>query len=392
MQTGNGLAMRAGIVTEALAEDFDVHVLLIPILGAAPGKPLPIRFRLEVLNLQGAEDPAYARLSSLPQPARTAMSALYPRPALCRFAGEAALARAAEAFAGVRFDVVHVFRLYTAPFAEHFLNLPPKERPLCGLDMDDLESSTHSHMAKSYESMGNPNAASFERAEALKYAHMESEYLLRFDRVFASSLTDVRADTALLPNAIRIPEVIEERKPSETFTFLFVGTMGYYPNEDAALYFCGEILPILERISASPFRVIFAGASPSPRVAALAENPRITVTGSVPDLSPFYRDASSVIVPLRAGGGTRIKVLEAFAHSRPVISTSAGAEGLAVLDGEHLLLADNPEMFAEKCRVLMNDERLRIQLAGSSFQWVAQHHVVGSVREILRHHYARLPN
>jgi glycosyltransferase involved in cell wall biosynthesis len=89
--------------------------------------------------------------------------------------------------------------------------------------------------------------------------------------------------------------------------------------------------------------------------------------GEVPDIAPWYQNSTAVVVPVRAGGGTRIKVLEAFSHRRAVISTSIGMEGVDAVDDEHVLIANTPELFAERCVRLMADRVLRDRLAENAF-------------------------
>jgi glycosyltransferase involved in cell wall biosynthesis len=120
---------------------------------------------------------------------------------------------------------------------------------------------------------------------------------------------------------------------------VFVGTMDYYPNVEAATSFASRIWPqVRERLPDS--RLLIVGANPTPAVSALGAIPGVTITGTVPDVRPYYRDAFAAIVPLRTGGGTRLKILEAMATGVPVVSTPLGAEGLAVTPGRDILLAD----------------------------------------------------
>src|SRR5262249_34836826 len=153
----------------------------------------------------------------------------------------------------------------------------------------------------------------------------------------------------VIPNAVRVPTRIAARPRGGPFTLLFVGTLGYYPNEDAAIYFRAEILPRLQVTAGRSVRLLIVGSNPSARLQALARDHQVTVTGTVPDVTRYYAAADAVIVPLRAGGGTRIKVLEAFGHRRPVVSTTVGAQGIEVTPGTHLLIGDTPRAFADQC-------------------------------------------
>jgi glycosyltransferase involved in cell wall biosynthesis len=105
--------------------------------------------------------------------------------------------------------------------------------------------------------------------------------------------------------------------------------------------------------------------------------------GAVANLAPEYASAGMLVVPLRAGSGTRIKILEAFQHRTPVVSTTKGAEGLAVTNGEHLLIADTPEEFAAACLRLSTDDDLCRRLTERAHAWVVQHHSIDTVRKIL---------
>jgi glycosyltransferase involved in cell wall biosynthesis len=129
--------------------------------------------------------------------------------------------------------------------------------------------------------------------------------------------------------------------------------MNYVANFDAVLYFCSEILPRIRRV-VSEVEVWVVGADPPPEVRRLSGD-GVHVTGRVDDVVPYYRRSSVCVVPLRAGGGTRLKILEAMALGRPVVSTTIGCEGLDVVDGEHLLIADSPEQFADKTVRLLTD-------------------------------------
>lgn len=145
-------------------------------------------------------------------------------------------------------------------------------------------------------------------------------------------------------------------------TLVYVGTMDYPPNVDALEYFFRSIHPRLVRV-VPDVRTRIVGRSPTPEVLAWGATPGVMVTGSVPDIRPHLAEATVVIVPLRVGGGTRIKILECLAAGRAVVSTSIGAEGLGLRHGEELMLADDPESFAQHAAALLQDRALRQRLA-----------------------------
>jgi sugar transferase (PEP-CTERM/EpsH1 system associated) len=135
---------------------------------------------------------------------------------------------------------------------------------------------------------------------------------------------------------------------------LFVGSMDYHANILAAVTFAEEVWPQIH--TALPhLRLTLAGANPVPEVRALAALPNVEITGTVPDLRPFYQEAVASVVPLKTGGGTRLKILEALAAGVPVVSTAIGAEGLAVVPGEHILLAESPAEWNNALHRLLAD-------------------------------------
>jgi len=144
-------------------------------------------------------------------------------------------------------------------------------------------------------------------------------------------------------------------------SIVFTGAMDYYPNVDAVCFFAEYCWPIIRaRIPAATWKIV--GKNPMPEVRKLAELPGVTVTGTVPDTRPYLAAASVAIAPLRIGSGTRLKILEAFAMQKAVISTGLGCEGLAVENGQHLLVADQPELFAQSVIRLLEDGNKRREL------------------------------
>ena len=142
---------------------------------------------------------------------------------------------------------------------------------------------------------------------------------------------------------------------------IFTGSMDYYPNIDAALYFARECWPLIRlKVPAATWQIV--GKNPPPAVQNLAQVPGISVTGSVPDVKPYLVAATVAIAPLLIGSGTRLKILEALAMGKAVVSTSLGCEGLNVVAGKHLLVADQPEMFAQAVVDLLQNTKQRADL------------------------------
>lgn len=149
-------------------------------------------------------------------------------------------------------------------------------------------------------------------------------------------------------------------QPSTPSSILFVGTMRYQPNVDGAIFFCQEIFPLIKQ-QIPGAKLLIVGREPPSFVQALAST-NIIVTGAVESVVPYYQRASVSIVPLRAGSGSRLKILESMALGRPVVSTTLGCEGLAVTHGENILIADTPVDFAAQIVRLLNDPELRQRL------------------------------
>jgi polysaccharide biosynthesis protein PslH len=206
---------------------------------------------------------------------------------------------------------------------------------------------------------------------------VEREQCLRFDHVVAVSEEDAAVfrreygvqRVSSVPTGVDTdffrPSGVVTQRPS---SIVFTGSMDWMPNEDGMEHFVAEILPRIEQ-AVPEVTVTIVGRNPTARVKALAEGrPSITVTGTVPDVRPFLESAAVVVVPLRIGGGTRIKIYEAMGMERAVVSTTIGAEGLDVTDGEHIVLADDPKAFADAVIALLRapDRAARIGQAAAA--------------------------
>lgn len=135
---------------------------------------------------------------------------------------------------------------------------------------------------------------------------------------------------------------------------LFVGTMGYGPNREGIRYFCSEVLPLV-RASRPDCSLTIVGSGGLDYLLDLVVPGVVNVTGRVPDVTPYYQRADLAIAPLTSGGGTRLKILEAMAYGRPVVSTTLGAEGLELDDGREVLIADKPGDFASHVLALLQN-------------------------------------
>ncbi len=169
----------------------------------------------------------------------------------------------------------------------------------------------------------------------------------------------------------------------EAMDIVFTGAMHYAPNAAAMLYFVDEIWPLIRaRAPGAMLRIV--GGDPAPEVLRLAQLPNVSVRGNVADMRPYLANAAVVVVPLRVGGGTRLKIVEALAMARAVVTTSVGCEGLMVQDGKQLFVADEPIAFAARVVELLHDPARRAQLGENGRRLVKESYdwpVVGAGME-----------
>jgi sugar transferase (PEP-CTERM/EpsH1 system associated) len=219
-----------------------------------------------------------------------------------------------------------------------------------------------------------------------KMRRFEAAACTQADLTLAVSEADRRLLAATAP-AARVAAVetgvdIEYFAPNgwheKPATIVFTGSLDWYPNEDAVAHFVDEILPRV-RAEVGAARFVVVGRNPSAKLREAAEAAGAVVTGTVDDVRPYLAEATVCVVPLRIGGGTRLKIFEALAMAKPVVSTTIGAEGLPVTPGEHLVLADGPEDFARAVVALLRDPARRRALAAAGRALVEQRFSWGRV-------------
>jgi glycosyltransferase involved in cell wall biosynthesis len=197
-----------------------------------------------------------------------------------------------------------------------------------------------------------------------------------------------QAHIAVVPNGVDLEGFAPSTSMRTKHSLLFLGMMNYHPNDDGVQFFLKEIFPAI-RASIPDVHLTIVGGEPSAAVRAAA-SPQITVTGLVPDVRPYLASAEVLIVPLRAGGGTRLKLLEAMAAGIPAVSTSIGCEGLGAVHDQHLLIADGAEAFARTVIRLLGDAGKRQRLAERARQFVMTRYGWTQIGEVLQAQYNAL--
>jgi len=278
----------------------------------------------------------------------------------------------------IPFDAVHIDESRMALYLEA---LPPMPRAARLLTLHNVEFDQAARIA---QIEGDALSRFRSRLHNAIMRRWEPRYSERFDRCIVVSETDrerlasrngrLRID--VVPNGVDTTVYQPLGPTHQDPALLFIGNMSYRPCVDAAVYLVRDILPLVRRRHPDT-EVWLVGAGPTAEVQALAD-PGVHVTGRVEDVVPYYARCAAAVVPLRAGGGTRLKILEAMALGRPVVSTTIGCEGLEVEPGEHLLVADDPQHLAEAIVGLLDDpargERLVVkarQLVSSRYDWDA---------------------
>ena len=206
--------------------------------------------------------------------------------------------------------------------------------------------------------------------EWLKMRHYEHKVWPSFDRCIVVSESDraemhsriKNLDIEVVANGVDTEYFSPRNAKEKPLSLVYMGQMDWHPNVDAMIYFLTEIYPIVKkRLPDASLSII--GSNPPEKIKELAKSePSVKLTGLVDDTRPHIAQGEIFIVPLRIGGGTRLKILEAMAMGRPIVSTAIGCEGLDAINRRHIMIADSPNDFAEKVTELANNPALRLEL------------------------------
>lgn len=274
-----------------------------------------------------------------------------------------------------RFDLIVCDFLFPA------VNLPRRLPCPAVIFTHNVEAEIWRRHARTKQS---PLARALFGLQARRMLRYEARALSRFDLILAVSETDRDTLRALYGAAVSAPIHVVRTgvdtgyfhpmpdAPVAPAHLVFTGSMDWLPNEDGMLYFVREILPLIRRVEPAATLSI-VGRAPTPAVRRLAQEAGVEVTGRVDDVRPHVARGGVYVVPLRIGGGTRIKIFEAMAMGRAVVSTTIGAEGLPVRDGHDIVLADDPPRFADAVVRLIRDVQARASLETAARQTAEAH-------------------
>jgi len=228
----------------------------------------------------------------------------------------------------------------------------------------------------------HPLRRAYFRLQWQRMRRHEARECRRFAHVVAVSALDaglIRSEYAAesvgdVPTGVDLDYFAARRAaPPQSRELVFVGSMDWMPNDDGIRWFAAEVFPEIQR-SVTGVRLVVVGRSPSPGLRELASRNRaIEITGTVADVRPYLARAALSVVPLRVGGGTRLKIYEAMAAGVPVVATAIGAEGLPLRSNEHLLVADSADEQVSAVRTLLDDPARAAALAANALAFVREH-------------------
>jgi glycosyltransferase involved in cell wall biosynthesis len=340
-----------------------------------------------------------ARVETVPQPVRPLSRRLHdlaltrqPDMAL-RLASELYARRLADWLAQERFDVVHVEGIEIAPYLDVIEAVYPSPSPspvrgggavhswpLVVFDDHNCEYLLQQRaFLTDLRILARWPGAAYSFVQWRRLRRYEAWACRRADRVLAVSEADAAAlrklvpglEVTVVPNGIDTRAYTPTPASPHTPTLIFTGTMDFRPNVDAVLWFAREVLPRV-RAEVPEAHFVVAGQRPHRRLEGLRGDPAVTLTGWVEDVRPHIAQAAVYVAPLRMGGGTRLKLLEAMAMGKPVVATRLGAEGYPVTDGRELLLADAPVDFAAAVVALLRAPERRAELGRTARAFVEQ--------------------
>lgn len=407
-----GTTIRNYNLIAQLAAEYQVDLLSFRQEGDEPPDNSPLaRFCSEVASV-----PAPRR--SMLQRAVTTL--LHPAPDMAlRLASDEFQARLGMLVERYRYDVIQIEGIEMAPYGLWLTHHPlwrsartKEDRPEIPIGRPRLVFDDHNAEYVLQQRAWETDARRVRRWHAAAYSYIQQRKLRSYenqicrlaDSVIAVSEADRQAllqlnptlDIAVIPNGVDLAyygayDRAGDLQPPDygPSAFVFTGKMDFRPNIDAVVWFSQEVLPLI-RQHVPDARFIIVGKQPHQRVVALGQLPGVTVTGWVPDIRAHIAAAAVYVVPLRIGGGTRLKVLEALAMRSAVVSTHLGAEGFALAGQDAIAFADSAADFANTAVALLRDPARRQRMGDAARHFVEANYDWGCIVPQLKAVYAAL--
>lgn len=301
----------------------------------------------------------------------------------------------AKALAETFYDAVQVEGIELAVYIDVIRSCSPDSRIILDCHNAETELQRRARKADLYQPLRWP-VAIYSSLQIGRLARFERRAMMTADGIIAVSEAD-RAqlrqllavkgkEVIVIPNTIDITDYAEPPQITELerYDLVFTGKMDYRPNIDGVLWFAEAIWPqILAQRPRATWAIV--GQRPHPRLNPLRQMEGITITGRVPHIQPYLCSASIYVAPLRIGSGTRLKILEALAAGKPVVSTTVGAEGLATTNGENIIIADEPGEWASAILNLLDQPDQQAALGSAARTFAARYdwrHIVPTLSAI----------
>ena len=378
--------MRAGVFLEALSTLGDVDVVAIaPKVMCLPAMSYVREYarRVIILDTEGKEDTLYRMAASAPDPQQgLAIFKQYGLPSASARVSAPIRRELTEVLDSRGYDLTLISRSYLLPVVDGL-----KERGTLGelvIDLDDDDVAINLELAGVAENEGNNSRNTWLQQNANAYARLIEETCSSADLIIAASATarNSIADRSrltgleVLVNGVEVPDLGSREAGTAA---VFVGNLTYEPNRSGVLWFINEVLPRIRcEIPEQVFHV--GGSGPEAAIKDLFASAGVRLTANPSNLHDVYNQAAIAVVPLFAGSGSRIKILEAGAQGVPVVSTRKGAEGLDLESGKHLWIAgDDPDEFARVCLEALRSKLARRSRAAYLWRHVNKHHNRNSV-------------
>lgn len=386
-ENGIGVQRRIANYLKAMSQQVEVHLLVCKLFYKGNEIPQALQDLCASVQLM----PVEVQKAPFPMPfPPLAYLAEWLKPSYIRnMPSETQMGEIASLINSRQFDSIFCFRIRTSVILDRLEKqklVTKSYRKI--VDFDDIESVA---IDRELDKKGKEAGLEYRLIQRLRIARLkqiERIFLNSYDVVLSCSDKDTeylqsvspKANIVSAPNCVTMPQQFSHGKDdAEVINILFVGTMSYLPNEDGIIWFVQNIYPDLVKRAQKSISLTLVGFEPGQKVKDLEKYQGVTVTGGVESVQPYYESCHFVISPIRFGGGTRIKILEALSQEKAVVSTSIGAEGIEVEPGKSILLADTEKAFADACIDLIDSPAMRLELGKAGGELVANNYTVDAI-------------